>query len=82
LFEQTGRRSEVPSTAALLAICTAELARRSESAEYAALVEPEAANQDPDAVAQLAYLALTTGDADAPRLLQLRRASELKADSL
>jgi len=71
LFEQTGRRSDVPSTAAVLAICAAELSRRSESAEYAALVKRDAPSQDPDAVAQLAYLALSTGNADAPFLLQL-----------
>jgi hypothetical protein len=71
LFELTGRQSEVPSTAAVLAICAAELSRHVESAEYAKLVDPQAANQDPDAVAQLAYLALTTGSPDAPGLLCL-----------
>ena len=70
LFDQTGRRSEIPAAAAMLAICTAELSRRGESAEYATLVEPSAASQDPDAVAQLAYLALATGNVEAPLLLQ------------
>jgi DNA-binding SARP family transcriptional activator len=76
LFEQTGRRSEIPSAAAVLAICTAELSRRGESAEYAALVEPSDASQDPDAIAQLAYLALTTGGIEAPLLI--RRLPELE----
>jgi DNA-binding SARP family transcriptional activator len=67
----TGRSSEIPSTAALLATCAAELSRRTESAEYLLLVGPHAAIRDPDAVAQLAHLALTTGCEDAPYLLQL-----------
>ena len=71
LFELTGRHSEIPATAALLAICTAELSHRAESIEYAARVEPAAVEQDPDAVAQLAYLALTTGGSDSDLLLQL-----------